>query len=75
MYSKSEKTVLRKFRAFLMRPGQMLCFFGPDLERYKNALRSLTEKELLEKEQFKGGYSLTQAGFEAMTECAQEASK
>jgi len=47
----------------------MLCFYGPNLAKYKTALQHLTEKEFLVKEQFKGGYSLTQAGFAAMKEC------
>jgi hypothetical protein len=47
----------------------MLCFYGPDLEKHKAALRSLTEKKLLVKERFKGGYSLTRAGFAAMKSC------
>ena len=66
MFSQPERRVFRKFRQFLMTPGQMLCFFGADLERHSTALRSLTDKKLLDKEQFKGAYSLTQAGFEAM---------
>ena len=56
-----------------MTPGQMLCFFGPDLERHKKALQAMTDKDLLVKEQFKGAYSLTQAGFEAMKTCSNEA--
>jgi len=47
-------------------PGQMLCFYGPNLKRYQSALRQLTEKKFLEKEEFNGGYSLTQAGYAAM---------
>jgi hypothetical protein len=47
----------------------MLCFFGPDLEKHKVALQKMTERELLVKEQFKGAYSLTRAGFEAMKAC------
>jgi predicted transcriptional regulator len=47
----------------------MLCFFGPDLERNKAALQRLTERDLLVKEQFKGAYSLTRNGFEAMKTC------
>jgi len=47
----------------------MLCFYGPNLAKYKAALQQLTEKELLVKEQFKGGYSLTYAGFAAMKDC------
>jgi hypothetical protein len=49
----------------------MLCFFGPDLERNKAALQRLTERDLLVKEQFKGAYSLTRAGFEAMKTCGK----
>jgi hypothetical protein len=67
--SQSERHVFRRFRQFLMVPGQMLCFVGPDLEKYKPALQTMTEKNLLVKEQFKGAYSLTQAGFEAMKTC------
>ena len=66
MFSQPEKRVFRKFRQFLMTPGQMLCFFGAELEKHRTALRTLTDKKLLDKEQFKGAYSLTQAGFEAM---------
>jgi hypothetical protein len=64
--SQSEKSVFRRFRQFHMTPGRMLCFFGPDLERHRTALQAMTEKELLVKEQFKGAYSLTRAGFAAM---------
>ena len=35
----------------------------------KATLELLTDKELLVKEKFKGGYSLTQAGFAAMNDC------
>lgn len=52
-----------------MTPGRMLCFYGPDLKRYQAALRQLTEKKLLNKEKFKGGYSLTQSGYVAMKAC------
>ena len=69
-YSPSERSVLRKFRQFLMTPGQMLCFYGPDLQKHKEALRNLTEADLLVREQFDGAYSLTPAGFEAMKSCA-----
>jgi len=47
----------------------MLCFFGPNLEKHKSALRQLTEKDFLVKETFKGAYSLTHAGFRAMKTC------
>lgn len=66
MLSKSERRVLSTFREFLMSPGQMLCFFGPKLQRNKPALNELIKKEYLVKETFKGAYSLTQAGYDAM---------
>ncbi|MEE2707472.1 MAG: hypothetical protein VX988_10495 [Planctomycetota bacterium] len=47
----------------------MLCFHGPNLKTLQTALRQLAEKELLVKEKFKGGYSLTAAGFAAMKDC------
>ncbi len=52
-----------------MTPGQMLCFDGPNLKQDKATLELLTDRELLVKEKFKGGYSLTQAGFAAMNDC------
>ncbi len=68
MLSKPERRVLSTFREYLMSPGRMLCFSGPNLERDHPALQLLAEKKLLEKERFKGAYSLTQAGFAAMKE-------
>lgn len=52
-----------------MTPGKMLCFSGPDLERFRSSLNEMTDKKLLVKEKFKGGYSLTRAGFAAMKDC------
>ena len=69
LLSPSEKTVLRTFQQYLVTPGNMLCFFGPNLEKHKAAFRGLTEKDLLVKEHFKGSYSMTRAGFEAMKAC------
>ena len=71
MLSRSEKSVLRTFRQHLVTPGKMLCFFGPNLEKHKAAFLHMTENELLIKEHFKGAYSLTPAGFEAMKACEQ----
>ena len=71
LLSASEKSVLRTFREYMVSPGKMLCFFGPNLEKYKSALQKLTERDFLVKEQFKGAYSLTDAGFEAMKTCDQ----
>ena len=67
--SKSEQHVLRTFRQFLVTPGQMLCFYGPDLKKHGSALQTMTDKKWLIKETFLGGYSLTNAGFAAMHEC------
>jgi DNA-binding transcriptional regulator of glucitol operon len=47
----------------------MLCFNGPQLTKYKPALRQLSDKGFVVKEKFKGGYSLTNSGFAAMKEC------
>ncbi|MFP6691890.1 MAG: hypothetical protein VB875_02645 [Pirellulales bacterium] len=69
MLSSSEQRALRTFRRFQVARGQMLCFHGPNLKTLQTALRQLTEKELLVKEKFKGGYSLTAAGFAAMKDC------
>lgn len=69
MLSKPEQRVFRSFQQYLMTPGQMLCFSGPDLSRDLPALSLLTEKKLLIKEKFEGGYSLTKAGFAAMKDC------
>lgn len=69
LLSRSEQSVLGTFRQFLTTPGQMLCFYGPNLQKYKTALQQLTEKKLLVKEQFAGGYCLTDAGFAAMKDC------
>lgn len=64
--SPSEITVLRRFREYLMTPGVLLCFSGPDLDRYRPALRLLSQKKLIVREKFKGAYSLTQSGFDQM---------
>jgi hypothetical protein len=69
LLSTCERQVLRVFQKFLVTDGQMLCFYGPTLAKYEAALRQLTKAGLVVKERFKGGYSLTRAGFEAMREC------
>lgn len=50
----------------------MLCFFGPNLDKHHDALQELTEKQFLIKENFKGAYTLTDAGYKAMKACAEE---
>ena len=67
--SEAEQRALRTFRQYLVTPGQMLCFYGPDLEKHKAALQRLTDRQLLVKERFKGGFSLTEAGYQAMKAC------
>jgi hypothetical protein len=52
-----------------MIPGRMLCFSGPNFEQDKATLTDMTDRELLVKEGFKGGYSLTRTGFAAMNDC------
>jgi hypothetical protein len=69
LLSTSEQRVLQTFRQYLMTPGKMLCFSGPNLERYSAVLNKMADKKLLLKEKFKGGYSLTDAGFAAMKDC------
>jgi hypothetical protein len=57
------------FRKYLVEPGQMLCFHGDSLEEHRESLRQLIAQGLVTKEDFKGGYSLTRAGFAAMNDC------
>jgi hypothetical protein len=66
MLSTAEQSVLKVFRQFLMRQGEMLCFQGPLWEKHKVSLRQMTERDLLFQESFKGAYSLTATGYEAM---------
>ena len=47
----------------------MLCFSGPNFERDEETLELMSEKRLLTKESFGGGYSLTRPGFVAMNDC------
>jgi hypothetical protein len=63
----SEQAALAVFRSFMVGAGEMLCFQGPQLEKHGATLRQLAEKNLVVKESFAGGYSLTAAGFKAMT--------
>ena len=69
MLSPKEERVLLTYREYRITPGQMLCFSGQDLERHGKTLELMSTKELLVKESFKGGYSLTEAGFSAMKSC------
>jgi hypothetical protein len=69
LLSAPEKHVLRTFRDYLIAPGEMLCFSGHNLERDKVTLELLSDKDLLDREEFEGGYSLTKAGFTALCDC------
>lgn len=69
MLSRSEESALGVFRQFLVTPGEMLCFYGPNLEKHRSALRQLMARDFLVKEEFHGAYSLTRAGYAAMKTC------
>ena len=69
LLSTAEQRVLHTFKQYLVTPGEMLCFSGPNFERDEAALELLSHKELLIKEQFNGGYSLTKAGYAAIDDC------
>lgn len=64
--------VLNIFRRYLMGAGQMLCLSGNELEANRQTLDNLVRDGLLIAETFKGGYSLTESGFEAMRSLAGE---
>jgi hypothetical protein len=75
MLSVAEQSALAVFRSFLVRSGQMVCFPAPQLEKHKATLQRLTEKNLVVREQFAGGYSLTPTGFAAMMDGVRAARK
>ncbi|MCO6046205.1 hypothetical protein NG895_20095 [Aeoliella sp. ICT_H6.2] len=66
MLSTTEECVLRTFREYHMTPNKMLCFYGQDLLGKEEALNSLIRRDLLVREKFAGGYSLTRAGYREM---------
>jgi hypothetical protein len=70
LLSDGECKVLNVFREFMMSPGKMLCLNKADVELYSKSLITLIGKRFLVPEKFSGGYSLTQAGFNAMREYA-----
>ena len=69
MLTVAERRVLTIYQQYLITPGQMLCFSGPNFERDEDTLELMSEKNLLTKESFGGGYSLTRSGFVAMNDC------
>lgn len=50
----------------------MLCFYGPNLDRHRAALKKLVSRNFVVEERFRGAYSLTRSGFAAMNACASE---
>jgi hypothetical protein len=64
MLTSADLAVLDVFRNYLVAPGEMLCFHGKWLDDHGESLQQLTALRLITKEHFKGGYSLTQAGFD-----------
>jgi hypothetical protein len=66
MLSLADQIVLNIFRRYLVTPGEMLCFHGNWLDEHDDSLRHLTATKLITKEQFKGAYSLTEAGYAAI---------
>ncbi len=68
--SEGEEHVLAMFRKYLMTPGKMLCLSTADILIMKKSLDKLVSAGLLIPEEFKGGYSLTRSGYDAMHEMA-----
>jgi hypothetical protein len=66
MLSLADQIVLDVFRRYLVTSGEMLCFHGKWLEEHGASLRRLTAIKLITKEDFQGGYSLTDAGYAAV---------
>lgn len=64
--SQGEAKVLEIFRRYLMTAGKMLCLSAPEIELHNGSLSNMVQTGLLEVESFKGSYSLTDAGFQAM---------
>ncbi len=63
-----EINILAVFRKYLMTPGRMLCLNNTDIGTMKRSLDKLIASGLLIPEDFKGSYSLTRSGFQAMNE-------
>lgn len=65
-----DESALDVFRSYRVASGQILCFHGPHLEKYRDSLGYCTKAGLISKERFAGAYSLTAAGFRTMLERA-----
>lgn len=68
--STGEEKVLKIFRQYLMTPGQMLCLSNVGIDSMQLILSSMTESGLIVPDDFKGAYSLTRTGYEAMNRIA-----
>ena len=66
--STGEVSVLTLFRKYLMTPGRMLCLNHAEVGSMKRSLDKLIAAGMLVPESFKGSYSLTRSGFQAMNE-------
>jgi hypothetical protein len=66
MLTRSEQSVFKVFRTFMVHSGEMVCFTAPQLQKFRSTLSTLVDKKLLIREQCPGGYSLTEEGFAAM---------
>jgi hypothetical protein len=62
----SELAALGVFGDFHIAAGEMFCFTGPALEKHQASLDQLVVKDMLVKEQFTSGYSMTPLGYRAM---------
>ena len=67
MLTAAEQSALDVFRSFHVSVGQMLCFHGPLLAKHGATLGQMAAKDLVVKEQFAGGFSLTRTGYEALS--------
>lgn len=68
--TEGEVRVLAIFKRYLMVPGQMLCLNNADIVSLQLVLEGLVHSGLLVSEDFKGSYSLTQTGYQAMNTLA-----
>jgi hypothetical protein len=64
--SASELAALGVFRDFRVLAGEMFCFTGPALLKHEESLNQLVDKDMLVKEHFSSGYSMTAVGYRAM---------
>ncbi|MCC6510577.1 MAG: hypothetical protein IT423_15855 [Pirellulaceae bacterium] len=66
--SHDEAAILDTFAKYLMPPEQMLCLTNTDSPSVRQALDRLVQRGWMTAQSFKGGYSLTVDGFNAMSQ-------